>query len=164
MTFDARTSGSAFARSTSAVILGFGPSNPVWSQGPKAWDAQGHTIQWEWGDGTTSFTGEGFQSHEFPHPGSYTVRASVQDGNDGYVEHMDVVVTIDPRLEVHVHGHDGQLVVEHEGGTPGLLAANWTFADGSSIATDAYHPVSDTGQHGSVTVIDTAGNTDTANF
>jgi hypothetical protein len=119
-------------------------------------------IAWDFGDGTTDAQTRGTRfTHTFPGPGTYRVQASVAD-NLGKTYRWVQTVRIDPPLEAGVDRHttDGevQLTAQATGGHEDVLAAHWTFSDGSSAdGTTVTAPAS--ADHASVTIVDGAGNT-----
>ena len=144
--FDARWSDSVLGELTMGIL---GPN-----AGPTS-------ITWNWGDGTTSTSAQGVIPHTFPHPGSYRVTASVA-GPTGPSSWTQTVV-VDAPFSAGVQNAGGQLSPTIAGGSGTALAAHWTFdngatADGLSVSL----PAGATG--GSVTVVDSAGNTATALF
>jgi hypothetical protein len=147
-TFDARRSGSAFGSLT---------------QGNGWTDSFGGKITWEFGDGTTTQTNDGFVTHAFDAPGSYVVRAAVVDPRDSHVSTYDVTVTVDERFEVRAQEHGALYSLDVEGGARRALAAHWTFADGSTA--DGLTVAAPAGvEHGTVVAVDAAGNADTDAF
>jgi hypothetical protein len=124
--------------------------------------SQDNAIAWDFGDGTTDVKPKGTRfDHTFPGPGTYRVQASVTD-NLGTTYRWVQTVRIDPPLETGVDQHtaDGnvQLTAQATGGHEDVLAAHWTFSDGSS-ADGATVTAPAGADHASVTIVDGAGNT-----
>ena len=119
------------------------------------------SIAWNWGDGTTSTSGQGVIPHTFPGPGSYRVTASVT-GPTGPSSWTQTVV-VDTPFSASVVNAGGNLSLASAGGAGSLLAAHWVFDNGTTAdGLNAALPSGATG--GSVTVIDAAGNRATALF
>ena len=119
------------------------------------------SITWNWGDGTTSTSGQGVIPHTFPGPGSYKVTASVV-GSTGPSSWTQTII-VDPPLSTAVQNNGGALSPVITGGSGTVIAAHWTFdngavADGLTVSL----PAGATG--GSVVVFDSAGNSATALF
>jgi hypothetical protein len=122
-------------------------------------------ISWDFGDGTTGTHPISARfNHTFPGPGTYQVRASVTD-NLGNTYSWTQSVTIDTSLSAAVDQdpeRDNTMVLTARaiGGHGDVMAAHWTFADGTTadgttIAVPHKH------LNGSVTITDGAGNTAT---
>jgi len=148
-TFDVRRSGSAFGNLT---------NGNGWT------DGFGGIITWRWDDGTSSSTDEYLVTHTFPGAGTYNVKASVTDPRDGHVATFSVNVIVDPPLAALVSSSsDGATVTASvSGGSGSIIAAHWNFtygsrADGVTVSRPA-------GSGGTVTVVDSAGNTATTTF
>jgi hypothetical protein len=136
-TFDARWSG--------AAIGGAGTNGP---------------ISWDWGDGTTSTSGQYFVEHTFPESGVYQVRARIPEGAQWFQR-----IYVDDPLSAHVTTDpNGRIGVAIDGGQGTIVSARWSYEDGSVVVTDGAHGVPDDGRHGTVTVLDGAGNTDAVSF
>ena len=121
------------------------------------------SISWNFGDGTTEVQpDEARFTHTFPGPGLYQVTASVTD-NLGKTYSWVQSVQIDRPLSAAVvqePGHGKTVTAVAEGGTGNVVAAQWTFSNGTTASgtTVTVH-----GKHlvGSVTITDGAGNTAT---
>ena len=144
--FDVRWSNSALGELTMGAL---GPGdNPT-------------EIAWDFGDGQTATTGQGHIPHTFPGPGIYVVTATVQ-GPTGPSTWIQKVI-VDPPLGALVTASGGLLSVAASGGTGELLAAHWSFDDGSTAeGITVSPPAGATG--GSVTAVDSAGNRASASF
>jgi PKD domain-containing protein len=143
--FDARWSGPGI---TSAA--GTGASGPP------------HRIRWDFGDGAHAFSGEGLVAHQYRRAGSFHVSASVQDPFDGTTITWSQTISIDQIPVARVARSRGYLIPAVDGGQGSVLAAHWRFADGRSANGERIPAPA--GAHGTVTVIDGAGNYCTARF
>ena len=122
-------------------------------------------ISWNFGDGTTELQPDSARfSHTFPGPGLYVVTASITD-NLGNTYNRTQQVRIDSPLKAAVvqtagSGSGVELSVVGQGGDANVLAARWTFSNG----TTAYGTTITVHKHleGTVTITDGAGNTATA--
>jgi hypothetical protein len=144
--FDVRTSESVFGERTMGLI---GPAN-----GPP-------NISWAFGDDGTAVSGQGAVSHTYAAPGMYTVIATVT-GSDGAISKWTQRVTVDPPLGASVSINGDALTASSTGGQGSLLAAHWTFSNGSTA--DGLRVTRPTGTTGAVTVVDGAGNRASASF
>ena len=122
-------------------------------------------ISWNFGDGTTEThpISERF-THTFRRPGIYRVKASVTD-NLGHSYSWIQSVLIDLPLTAAVdqqpeRGNTIALTAYAIGGHFDVMAAHWTFADGTT-ADGTNITVPHKHQTGSVTITDGAGNTAT---
>ncbi len=129
-------------------------------------DTQGDgMISWNFGDGTTELQPDSARfNHTFPGPGLYVVTASIAD-NLGNTYSWTQQVRIDSPLKAAVvqtagSGKSVVLSAVGQGGEGNVLAAQWTFSNG----TTAYGTTITVHKHleGFVTVTDGAGNTATA--
>ena len=122
-------------------------------------------ISWNFGDGTTETQPISARfTHTFPRPGLYRVKASVTD-NLGHSYSWTQSVLIDLPLSAVVEqrperGNTIALTARAIGGHFDVLAAHWTFsngttADGTTVTLPHKH------LDGSVTITDGAGNTTT---
>ncbi len=123
------------------------------------------SISWNFGDGTTEVQpDEARFTHTFPGPGLYQVTTSVTD-NLGKTYSWIQPVQIDWPLSAAVvqkpeSGNTSVVTAVAEGGAGNVVAAQWTFsdgttADGPTITLPHKH------LDGSVTITDGAGNTAT---
>jgi hypothetical protein len=122
-------------------------------------------ISWNFGDGTmgTEPISARF-THTFPGPGSYNVTASVSD-NLGKSYSWTQSVLIDTPLGAAVaqdpeRGHTIQLTAQPVGGAGTVVAAHWTFSDGTT-ADGTTITVPNKHLNGLVTIVDGAGDTAT---
>lgn len=129
-------------------------------------DTQGDgAISWDFGDGTTEAQPISARfTHTFPGPGLYQVKASVTD-NLGNTYSWTQPVQIDTPLTAAV-AQDPEphntivLTAQANGGAGNVVAAHWTFADGT-IADGTTTTVSHKHADATVTITDGAGNTAT---
>ncbi|MFN2614631.1 MAG: PKD domain-containing protein, partial [Actinomycetota bacterium] len=119
-------------------------------------------IDWSFGDGSSASMLDGFFTHRFPGPGTYDVRATVTDPEDGTHWSWIQTVIVDPPLAAVVTHDGGALVAGVSGGKGTIVAAHWSFSDGSASDGLTVTPPSST--TGSVTVVDAAGNQATTSF
>jgi hypothetical protein len=123
------------------------------------------SISWNFGDGTTQTHPISARfTHVFPGPGLYQVSASVTD-NLGSTYTWTQPVLIDPPLAAAVTqdpkpGNTITLTAQAKGGAGDVVAAHWTFADGT-VADGTTITLPHKHLDGSVTVTDGAGNTAT---
>jgi hypothetical protein len=124
---------------------------------------QDGSVSWSFGDGTTEVhPDEARFTHTFPGPGLYLVKTSVTDNLPNTYSWIQPVL-IDSPLSAAVaqapeRGNTIALAVEANGGDSKVLAAHWTFsdgttADGTTITLPHKH------LNGFVTITDGAGNT-----
>ncbi len=121
-----------------------------------------HDIAWSFG-GTTTGGGCGqIVTHTFPRVDEfYDVFASVADARTGGTVSWGGRLWIDPPLSAVVTVDGDALTAGVSGGQGTILAAHWSFDD----ATTAHGlVVTKPGGHGTVTVVDGAGNRATASF
>jgi PKD domain len=122
-------------------------------------------IAWDFGDGTggPSPNGDGqWFDHTFPGPGTYHVTAAVTD-QDGAPRSWTQTVIVDPPLRAtvraHPRGSDVVLSAGAKGGDGGLLAAHWSFPDGSTAdGLTVTQPRGEESGEIEVEVVDGAGN------
>jgi len=122
-------------------------------------------ISWNFGDGTSELQPDSARfNHTFPGPGLYVVTASVTD-NLGTTCSWTQPVRIDSPPSAAVvqtagRGNSVVLSAVGQGGEGNVLAAQWTFSNG----TTAYGTTITVHKHleGLVTITDGAGNTATA--
>ena len=123
-------------------------------------------ISWTFGDGTTETQPISARfTHTFPRPGIYRVKASVTD-NLGNTYSWSQSVLIDLPLTAFVEqdperGNTIALTAGAIGGHFDVLAAHWTFSDGTT-ADGTTITLPHKRLDGSVTITDGAGNTATA--
>ena len=137
------------------------PGSPSTSIGSSAETQGDGLVSWNFGDGTTTtLPNQTRFTHTFPRPGVYRVEASVTD-NLGSTYRWVQMVKINAPLAAAVDQRHGTalLTVRPMGGRHGnVLAARWTFSDGSSAAgTSVAAPAGATGA--TVTIVDGAGDT-----
>ena len=142
--------------------LAGGPSTTIGSSAATQNDGK---ISWDFGDGSTDVQpiSARFQ-HTFPGPGSYRVQASVTD-NLGNTYRWVQTVKIDPPLSASVdQSNDKGNVVLTANAVGGqrfdVLAAHWTFSDGSTADGSTVTAPSGASQ-ATVSIVDGAGNTAT---
>jgi hypothetical protein len=123
-------------------------------------------IGWDFGDGTTDVQPSGTRfTHTFPGVGTYRVQASVTD-NLGKTYRWAQMVRIDAPLSAAVDQHkakDGNnvlLTARAIAGQHDVVAAHWTFADGTSADGTSVTRPAGSGE-ATVTIVDGAGNTAT---
>ena len=141
------------------------PGSPSTSIGSTADTQNDGKISWDFGDGTTETYANATRfAHTFPGPGVYHVRASVVD-NLGNPYSWVQRVWIDAPLTAAVHQHtdaDGLVLTARASGGQGeIVAAHWTFADGTTGDGTTVRPALGAGQ-ATVTIVDGAGNTATS--
>jgi hypothetical protein len=123
-------------------------------------------ISWDFGDGTTDVQPISSRfTHTFAGPGSYRVQASITD-NLGNTYRWVQTVKIDPPLSVSVDQSTDKnnvvLTADAVGGERfDVLAAHWTFSDGSTADGNSVTPPAGATST-TVTIVDGAGNTATA--
>lgn len=118
-------------------------------------------IAWSFGRTTTSGCGH-VLTHTFTGtPGSYDVVASIVDARTGNTISWTRRLWIDPPLAATVAVDGDLLIAGVSGGHGSILAAHWTFDDGTT-AHGILIPRADA--HGSVEVVDAAGNHATTRF
>ena len=122
-------------------------------------------ISWNFGDGTTDTRPISARfTHAFPRPGRYHVTASVTDNLDHRYS-WSQWVRIDQPLAAAVgenpqRGNTIALTARAIGGHHDVMAARWTFSDGTTAAGTTI-TVPHKHLDGSVTITDGAGNTAT---
>ncbi len=122
-------------------------------------------ISWNFGDGTTATDPISARfTHVFPGPGRYHVKASVTD-NLGNTYSWTQSVLIDSPLTAAVaqdpeRDNTVALTAQALGGEGRVVAAHWTFADGTT-AEGTTITLAHKHLDGSVTITDGAGNTAT---
>jgi hypothetical protein len=122
-------------------------------------------ISWNFGDGTAgTHPDQARFTHVFPGPGAYPVTASVTD-NLGNTYSWTQSVLIDPPLTAAVAQDPERyntiaLTAQAIGGQGSVLAARWTFSDGTS-ADGTTITLPHRHLDGSVTITDGAGSTAT---
>jgi hypothetical protein len=122
-------------------------------------------ISWNFGDGTTQTHPDSARfTHVFPGPGLYQVSASVTD-NLGNTYSWTQSVLIDTPLDAAVTQQPQpdntiSLSAQAKGGSGTVVAAHWTFADGT-VADGTTITLPHKHLDGSVTITDSAGNTAT---
>jgi len=141
--------GEAFHEVTHAIERSFADSD--------AWDLAD-------GTGETREPNHVRFTHTFPRPGTYRVPASVTD-NLGTTFRWVQRVAVDKPLSVSVDQKSkagkAVLTARAVGGRRGhVLAAHWTFADGTTAEGTTVTAPAGAG-HASVTIVDGAGNTAT---
>lgn len=125
-------------------------------------------INWDFGDGTTETHPISARfTHTFPQPGIYQVRASITD-NLGDTYTWTQSVQIDRPLTAAVdqspkRANTIALTAHAVGGQGSVLAAHWTFADGTT-ADGPTITMPHKHLDGSVTITDGVGNTATTNL
>lgn len=125
------------------------------------------TIQWDFGDGTTRTTenGERFD-HTFSQPGTYEVTATVT-GSNGKTRTWTDTITIDPPLAAvpavaKRSWNATTLEVTGSGGSGKEVAARWTCPNGRQADGLTVTCAGKKAGAASVTLVDGAGNTATA--
>lgn len=120
------------------------------------------TVTWSWGDSTTGGGCGQVVTHTFPSaPGNYDVTVSTIDPRTGEAISWTFPVFIDDPLSATVSVSGSTLTAGVYGGQGTILAAHWTFDD----ATTAHGiTVTKPGGHGTVEVVDGAGNHASATF
>lgn len=119
------------------------------------------TIAWSFGGATTGGGCGQIVSHTFPGPGLYDVTASVLDPRTNETIAWVGRLMVDPPLSAVVTVEGDRLTAGVNGGQGAILAAHWVFDD----ATVAHGlTVTKPGAHGTVTVVDGAGNKASASF
>jgi hypothetical protein len=122
-------------------------------------------VTWDFADGTVETrTNQSRFTHTFPGPGLYRVQASITD-NLGKTYRWVQSVRIDTPLSatvVQTTEHGTTVLAAHAVGGQrfDMLAAHWTFSDGSSANGTSVTPPADA-DHATVTIVDGAGNTAT---
>jgi hypothetical protein len=122
-------------------------------------------ISWNFGDGTTGAQPISARfTHSFPGPGTYKVTASVTDNlGNTYAWAQSVLIDTPPTATVAQdpeRDNKIQLTAQAIGGAGTVVAAHWTFSDGTTLdGTTITMPH----KHldGSVTITDAAGDTAT---
>lgn len=100
-------------------------------------------------------------SATFPGPGSYEVTASVIDPRTNETISWVGRLLVDPPLSAVVTVDGDRLTAGVNGGQGTILAAHWLFDD-AAVAHGL--TVAKAGAHGTVTVVDGAGNKASASF
>jgi hypothetical protein len=132
--------------------------------GPSAGTQDG-SISWNFGDGTTEVRpDEARFTHTFPGPGLYLVKTSVTDNIPNTYSWIQPVL-IDSQLTADVvqdpeRGNTIALTAVAKGGEGNVVAAHWTFADGTT-ADGTTLTLPHKHVDGFVTITDGAGNTAT---
>jgi hypothetical protein len=127
----------------------------------------GHTVSAitvDYGDGSPKVVvakTEDRLTHTFPRPGSYRVSTTVTDDGGTTRTHTGTIV-VDPPLEAVAVRGARRWRAELRGGDGHVIAARWAFADGSSAEGLAVRGAR--GAHGTLTVVDGAGDTATTAF
>jgi hypothetical protein len=123
----------------------------------------------DFGDGTPGFTGRypAQATHTWTTPGTYDVKTSAVDG-DGNTTTWSTPVYVHAPMAARAserHGAGGwALRAGLHGGDGALLAAHWSFADGSDAWGTEVHRSGGRPPAGSVTVTDGDGDSATTSF
>ena len=118
------------------------------------------TVVWSWGETTTGGCGR-IVTHTFPGPGSYDVTATTVDPRTGNEISWTSTLIVNEPLTATVSRDGDTLTAGVLGGQGTILAAHWTFDD----ATTAHGLiVTKPDGHGTVEVVDGAGNHATTTF
>jgi hypothetical protein len=137
------------------------------SQAPTAPGQPDHTVSpatVDFGDGSPPATVVDEQriSHQFPRPGTYRVTTTVTD-EGGYRRSYEQDVVVDPppaaTVDVRPHGGRLELVAGVTGGDGHVIAAHWTFSDGTSADGPQVVHAASPGLSATVTVVDGQGDT-----
>ncbi|MGH2795333.1 MAG: hypothetical protein ACRDKG_13635 [Actinomycetota bacterium] len=119
------------------------------------------TIMWSFGPATTGGGCGQIVSHTFPGPGSYEVTATTIDPRTGNPVSWTSTLIVNEPLAATVSIAGDTLTAGVSGGQGTILAAHWTFDD---TTTASGLIVTKPGAHGTVEVVDGAGNHATAAF
>jgi len=119
------------------------------------------TIAWSYGEETTGGGCGQVISHDFGAPGTYVVTASIVDPRTGKTVEWTGKLIVDPVLTATVAVAGDALTAGVSGGQGTILAAHWTFTDATTADGIT---VTKPGGHGSVEVVDGAGNHATTSF
>jgi hypothetical protein len=135
------------------------------SIGSTATTQNDNKVSWDFGDGTTDVQPSSTRiDHTFPGPGAYRVQASVTD-NLGKTYRWAQTVKVDSPLTAAVDQANttGQTVLTARpvgGQRFDVMAAHWTFSDGSTAEGTTVTAPSGASQ-ATVSIVDGAGNTAT---
>lgn len=119
------------------------------------------TIDWSFGGSTTGGGCGQIVSHTFAGPGTYEVTASIVDPRTGNTVTWTRTLIVNEPLAATVSEAGGVLTAGVIGGQGTILAAHWSFDDATT--TEGITVVKP-GGHGSVEVVDGAGNHATTTF
>jgi hypothetical protein len=99
--------------------------------------------------------------HTFPGPGTYDVSTTVTDEGGTARTHTGTIV-VDPPLEAVASRGARRWRAQLRGGDGRVIAARWAFADGTVVEGLRVRGAPDA--HGTLTIVDGAGDTATATF
>jgi hypothetical protein len=123
----------------------------------------------DFGDGSPGFTGRypAQATHTWTTPGTYEVKTAAADG-DGNTTTWSVPVyvrpPVQPRVSVRKAADGWVLRAGLDGGDGALLAAHWTFGDGTEAWGTRVRVAGTTAPTGTVTVTDGDGETASTTF
>lgn len=118
------------------------------------------TVTWSWGETTEGGCGR-IATHTFPGPGVYEVTATTIDPRTGNPIAWTGTLIVDPPLTATVSVSGDTLTAGVAGGQGTILAAHWSFDDATTASGLV---VTKPGAHGTVEVVDGAGNHATTTF